>query len=331
MSFPAVIPCPLGGDMHLLHWFPHIWTQRAGREFALYWSTRWKFGTLYPTPTDDELTCFYDSAGYDAYMAGGRNTEETARARSVLTRLEDMVIFRLARWVGDGEGADARMVHQRLGGKASRVCDVGCGPGLMLSELASMGHDVVGVDPNPVALKAGRERGLTMFEGHGEAFPDGIPMASLDALTMVQSLEHTRDPRLALSNAAARLKPGGLLIAEVPNHGCLSFRQRGAAWYHTDAGRHIQFFSPRSLEALMQQVGLNVRETGFAGYSAQFVRVEEERRVWDHLYKNVPVAGPAAPSPRAGPLARISLLMQTLFAAPEARHDMVWVVAQKPA
>jgi hypothetical protein len=30
-------------------------------------------------------------------------------------------------------------------------------------------------------------------------------------------------------------------------------------------------------------------------------------------------------------MARISLLMQTLLASPEARHDMVWVVAQKPA
>lgn len=330
MSFPATIACPLGGEMRLLHWFPHIWTQQVGREFALYWSEQWKFGTLYPTPTDGELACFYDSAGYDAYMAGGRNTEEIVRTRSLLTRVEDAIIFRLARLVGDGEGADARMVHKRLGGKASRVCDVGCGPGLMLSELAGMGHDVLGVDPNPVALKAGRQRGLTMFEGHGEAFPDGVPPASLDALTMIQSLEHTRDPCTALSNGAARLKPGGLLIAEVPNHGCVSFRQRGAAWYHTDAGRHIQFFSARSLAQLMEQVGLSVVETGFAGYSAQFVRVDEERRVWDHLYKDRPASGRTL-SPRAGPMARMSLLMKTLFAAPEERHDMVWVVARKPA
>ena len=45
-----------------------------------------------------------------------------------------------------------------LGGRATRVLDLGCGPGLYASRLARLGHTCVGIDYSPASLAYARER-----------------------------------------------------------------------------------------------------------------------------------------------------------------------------
>ena len=66
----------------------------------------------------------------------------------------------------------------------------------------------------------------------------------------------------AIRNCTSVLKPGGILI-EVPNHEAYGFSQRGPVWFHTDAGRHIHFFSGVSLRQALSDAGLAIVETHF--------------------------------------------------------------------
>jgi cyclopropane fatty-acyl-phospholipid synthase-like methyltransferase len=45
-----------------------------------------------------------------------------------------------------------------LGGKQSKILDLGCGPGLYSNRLASLGHRCVGIDFSPASIRYARER-----------------------------------------------------------------------------------------------------------------------------------------------------------------------------
>lgn len=323
-DFPADIPCQLGGDMKPFLRFPRVWTQESGRPFRMYWSDNWQHGLLYPTPTDEELRAFYSTEQYDEYMQAGPGSHRNA-SRDFLDRLIDPVLYRAVALFGEGDKLDADFVRRRVAPPAS-ILDIGCGPGVMLAELRDHGYEVAGIDPNPVALASARERGIRMFAGTGENMPDDVPNEHYDMVTMSQSLEHTRDPALALGNAASRLKKGGLLVVEVPNCGSAGFQQRRSVWFHTDAGRHINFFTRKSLEAFLHAVGLVPVEHGFSGITHQFARLGDEQECWDALYRANPM--PDAPA-RPDRWSRLSLFLRVLRGPEEARRDMVWMVGRK--
>jgi len=51
-----------------------------------------------------------------------------------------------------------RWIHEDLlGGKPSRILDLGCGPGLYLNRLAGLGHSGVGLDFGPASIRYARE------------------------------------------------------------------------------------------------------------------------------------------------------------------------------
>jgi SAM-dependent methyltransferase len=146
---------------------------------------------------------------------------------------------------------------------------------------------------------------------------------------MVQSLEHTSDPRAAVRNCVRHLKPGGALWIEVPNHDCVGFRHRGPVWFHTDAGRHMHFFAGLSLQTLMREEGLAIVDVCYSGYVRQFTWLSAEQAVWNALYGGqLHGAQRGAPAfPKSSALLR--LLGATLLASPSSRFDSVRVVAVK--
>ena len=54
---------------------------------------------------------------------------------------------------GDDLGGEARLIDAMVA-RSSRVLDAGCGPGRVGNHLACAGHDVVGVDLDPVLIAA---------------------------------------------------------------------------------------------------------------------------------------------------------------------------------
>jgi SAM-dependent methyltransferase len=64
--------------------------------------------------------------------------------------------FRSMAAAGRDLAGEARLVDAMVG-RGARILDAGCGPGRVGGELARLGHDVVGVDVDPVLIEAAVE------------------------------------------------------------------------------------------------------------------------------------------------------------------------------
>ena len=97
-----------------------------------------------------------------------------------------------------------------------RLLDGGCGPGILTIRLAHLFEDVVGLDPDPAMLAAGRrvalEQGITKIrwvEALAEELPGAAP-GPFRAVTFGQSLHWTDEARVAEA-VYDMLEPGGAL------------------------------------------------------------------------------------------------------------------------
>jgi SAM-dependent methyltransferase len=139
------------------------------------------------------------------------------------------------------------------------VVDAGCGAGGMLPVLAGLGARlVVGVDVSPDALAvarrelAGREpsgRGPVLVRAEAERLP--LADGSCSAIVSMDVLEHLDDDAWALARYARALRPGGVLVLQVPAY----------RWLWSDHDRrvgHRRRYTARALVWLVRDAGLEV-------------------------------------------------------------------------
>jgi ubiquinone/menaquinone biosynthesis C-methylase UbiE len=97
----------------------------------------------------------------------------------------------------------------------SRVCEVGCGTGLLLKEVAPTAIDAMGIDISRQMLLQAHERHLDVVQGSATALP--VPDESFDLVYSFKVLPHIEDIGLALEEVARVLVPGGRAFLEFYN------------------------------------------------------------------------------------------------------------------
>lgn len=139
-----------------------------------------------------------------------------------------------------------------------RMVDIGCGAAGYMARLRDAGWDVIGLEPSQRAAERAREHyGVTIVE---DSFPTvKLTKGSFDLVTAHQVLEHLEDPRAALAAMRELLRPQGRVLITVPNAGSWSSRFFASAWLGWDLPRHLTHFTPASLAALAEGVGLKVQ------------------------------------------------------------------------
>ncbi len=138
------------------------------------------------------------------------------------------------------------------------VLDIGCGAGAALAYHRARGCTVRGVEADAHAVAAARAVGLDV--DHGVFDPARYAPASFDMVTMDQVLEHVGDPVATLAGIHRVLRPGGTLVAAMPNAASLVARFAGERWIHWHAPYHLQFFSRASLATAAERGGLELTE-----------------------------------------------------------------------
>ena len=148
-----------------------------------------------------------------------------------------------------------------------RILEIGCGTGATLSFLKESGRCswAGGVELVPAVHAVAAGHLDQTWCGNFETLDLGLPEAQLDAVLCLDVLEHLADPWSAVSRLAALLKPGGVLIASIPNvrHYKVSFGLLfGGRWDYQDAGildrTHLRFFVRATAEELLTRGGLRV-------------------------------------------------------------------------
>ncbi|MEO1062023.1 MAG: class I SAM-dependent methyltransferase [Actinomycetota bacterium] len=203
---------------------------------------------LDPPPTESDLAAFYEKVYYSGNEGRAPDIE---RLRRNADAARDERAWREATVY-----ADVLHYLTALAPDGGRVVDVGCGTGefvLFMQERA--GWTSCGVELAPDAVALASDRGAIVGEGTidsvREIFGDGF-----DALAMFNVLEHLLDPWAALGTANDLLRPGGVLIVQVPND--FSVLQE-AVRDHLDAEPwwvaipdHVNYFDFESLEKTLR-------------------------------------------------------------------------------
>ena len=136
------------------------------------------------------------------------------------------------------------------------LLDVGCGNGEFLLRMRSLGWNVSGMDPDPVAASHGRSEGLQVFCGTISDVPETI---CYDAITLSHVIEHAPDPVELLRECRKRLCPDtGRLVVTTPNINSLGHRWFRKYWRGLETPRHLNLFSPDGFSQCAVRAGLRV-------------------------------------------------------------------------
>jgi SAM-dependent methyltransferase len=140
-----------------------------------------------------------------------------------------------------------------------RLLDFGCGSGFFLGEAKERGWEPFGLEPLPGHATHARARfGASVVTDtlHEDTFPPHF----FDVVTSFQVFEHLPDPVGNLSLLHRNLKPGGVILIEVPNIDTWSIRLFGKRHRHF-AQDHLNFFSARSIALFLEERGFLVKNT----------------------------------------------------------------------
>lgn len=208
-----------------------------------------------PQPDDSELDAIYDEHYYEqfGFKRAGRdeNLGLAATKQATYRRL-----LKVAEPFIDRQ-------HER------RLLDVGCGLGYSLLAATAAGWQARGLDPlAPESELPGRriDRGVLGEYSTGDRFT----LVSL--VSLVDVIEHVRDPVAAIRHAAELFDESGLVLLATNNVASLPARWMGHRWTHY-LRAHLWYFTPETLSRTVEAAGLEVCTTRPAArvYNLQYI------------------------------------------------------------
>jgi SAM-dependent methyltransferase len=287
------------------------------QSWSIFWHDQEGYGQVLPRPDPEDVAEYYNVEAYythEAFPEESQPGAEMGFLHRVLTHLA---------WRADqGCDPDGHWWQKVLGTESKRILEIGCGSGGNLSTLQSLGHSAVGVEPDVSARARALENGHEVYPGTAEALPDGVKDRAYDVIVFMHVREHCWDPIKAIENARNLLTADGMIIAEVPNndyYGAAFFREN---WYWLDVPRHLNFFTEKSLSALLRNNGYVIRSLSYRGYTRQFTAewIRNQERIGIIMRPGSPVTG----------MRLYWHYFLRTFAAPARRkYDSVRIVAER--
>lgn len=157
--------------------------------------------------------------------------------------------------------------------KGLRILDIGCGGGILCEPLARLGAEATGIDPVADSIAAAQhhaaQAGLAIDYRCTTAEALAETGEAFDVVLAMEVVEHVADFNLFIEEAAALVKPDGLMFVATINRTVKSFALLivGAEyilrWIPRGTHQWDKFITPDELEIALVRSGLSVvGETG---------------------------------------------------------------------
>ena len=202
-----------------------------------------------PIPTQEEVERYYKEEFYLAYQGFNDSSLD------VQTEEKD---FYDSRWESIYTACKGH-----FGDVTGRsLFDVGFGFAQALLYFRDKGLDVSGLEPSPEGVEYAQKQGLDVYLAGIEDF-SCVGDRRFDIVTIINTLEHLRQPVETLINVREKLlKPGGLLVIDVPNDfndfQTVADSEFGLNEWWVCPPNHINYFSFGSLSHVLKECGYDV-------------------------------------------------------------------------
>jgi 2-polyprenyl-3-methyl-5-hydroxy-6-metoxy-1,4-benzoquinol methylase len=171
------------------------------------------------------------------------------------------------------------------GQQKGTMLDVGAATGFFLDIARSEGWETYGIELSRYAAEVARGKGLRVSAGTTDDcdFPPGF----FDVVTAWDVIEHMPKPLAELEKIHNLLKPGGLLVINTPDSGCMLARLLGKRWHLVVPPEHLNLFHRRSLKVALEKVGYSVIQRTTIGkrFTLQYIVMTmahwQKLGVWD--------------------------------------------------
>ncbi len=177
-------------------------------------------------------------------------------------------------------------IVQHVPEDAHRVLDVGCSVGVLgagIKAARTQPIEVTGIELDPVMAEIARERLDRVIVGDvdqldvSSQFEEGY----FDCIVFADVLEHLKDPWQTLRDSTHCLRPGGTVIACLPNvrhYSTIVSLLLLGRWPYRDRGihdrTHLRFFTRKNMVALFDVAGLEID-----GVSAKYRLIEHPHKL----------------------------------------------------
>jgi dolichol-phosphate mannosyltransferase len=167
---------------------------------------------------------------------------------------------------------ERRRLVTKFAGGAGRTLDIGCGSSRILLSMPA----AIGVDLSHWKLRWLRPHHPSLAEARAESLPfrDG----SFPAVVCSQVLQYVSEPDRALAEAWRVLKPGGVLVIGIPDHGRWTWRLLERMYLKILPFTRRPYghpFTRKRLEAELRRSGFEIERCRYIGHSELIVRARK--------------------------------------------------------
>jgi 2-polyprenyl-3-methyl-5-hydroxy-6-metoxy-1,4-benzoquinol methylase len=164
------------------------------------------------------------------------------------------------------------------------VLDIGCGRGEFLELLKEASIPAMGIDINQEMVDHCRAKGLKVSRQDGLNYLQGLADESLGGIFLAQVIEHldSESLRELVRVSFAKLKSGGILLAETINPQCLSTFS-GA--FYLDLS-HNNPIHPEAARFLWESIGFRKVEILYVSPFPEEMKLQEMARREDDTYED---------------------------------------------
>ena len=163
--------------------------------------------------------------------------------------------------------------------RPGRVLDFGCGDGTLVHQAGRRGWDGVGADIDRALIQSANAHWNPKRDPDGDRLVcDNVDVLirnygpTFDAIVSKQVFEHLTNPLEFLVKLRSLLRPGGIVLVDVPSLWCLGERMHKGS--SLDPTAHLYYFTPPTMRTLFQRAGFDVlRCTGSPNMLGLYYRI----------------------------------------------------------